>query len=144
MRARSISVAITLCLAVAGCAMPPSIPPELETRPAYLTDAEKAAVQVSVRNVLKDPDAAKFGPIGAARFVRNDNSLLVCGWVNGRNSFGGYTGMQPFMGVLESPQGAAPTFKTQLIGSKDSERLAAIQLCGQQGVPLVGAGGYSL
>lgn len=48
-----------------------------------------AAKQQVLRN-LKDPESARFGDV----FIgRND---FVCGMINAKNSFGGYTGEQPF------------------------------------------------
>ena len=52
---------------------------------------------------LKDPDSAKVDPV----FVRKLGGLpgmkydVICGRVNGKNSFGAYTGMQPFVYNLE-------------------------------------------
>lgn len=137
------TVSSLMSLILVGCAMP-TIPPELETRPAYLSDSETDAVKAGVRSALKDPNSANFGPIGAARYVRDDKSLLVCGWVNARNSYGGYTGMEPFMGVLGPARGGGQEFAPQLVGGREAERRTALQLCARQGVPLHGAGGYSL
>lgn len=43
---------------------------------------------------LKDPDSVKFGDVFASKTFPESN---VCGFVNARNGFGGYTGMTPFI-----------------------------------------------
>jgi len=56
---------------------------------APLSDAEIAKAKAAVRVALKDPDSAKFGP------MRRDGEY-VCGTINSKNGFGGYTGAKPF------------------------------------------------
>ena len=51
-----------------------------------------------MRKSLKDPDSTRFGPIIAG--VGKDDITIVCGWVNSKNSYGGYSGMSPFMGLM--------------------------------------------
>ena len=52
----------------------------------------RAAAEDGVRNALKDPDSAKFRQVGVYRAQK-----LVCGQVNSKNSFGGYSGFQDFV-----------------------------------------------
>lgn len=52
-------------------------------------EAEARARKI-VRTMLKDPDSAKFGDIFFGRHG------TVCGTVNAKNAFGGYTGAQVF------------------------------------------------
>lgn len=47
---------------------------------------------------MKDPDSARFGSMVAGE--TSEGVIQVCGYVNGKNSYGGYTGEQPFIGVL--------------------------------------------
>lgn len=65
-----------------------------EVRPSGLTESqERVAIDEAkerVRAHLRDPDSAKFG--GAMIGPRG----VVCGVVNAKNGFGGYTGMQPY------------------------------------------------
>lgn len=67
---------------------------EEEVRPSGLTESqERVAIDEAreqVRAHLRDPDSAKFG--GAMVGPRG----VVCGLVNAKNGFGGYTGMQPY------------------------------------------------
>lgn len=49
--------------------------------------------QDSVTKILKDPDSAKFGKV----VFREPG--VICGYVNAKNSFGGYTGEQAFISL---------------------------------------------
>lgn len=51
----------------------------------------QAIAREAVLARLKDPDSAKFGQIVAR------DSGIVCGYVNSKNSFGGYTGDKAFI-----------------------------------------------
>jgi RNA polymerase subunit RPABC4/transcription elongation factor Spt4 len=72
------------------------------TSPAY--DAEAGvrradadlqyAAQEAVKAQLRDPESAKFSNVTV---VHKPGSTAVCGEVNARNGFGGYTGYQQFM-----------------------------------------------
>lgn len=52
-----------------------------------------AAAKKAVIARLKDPDSAKFGKV----VYRPDG--VVCGYVNAKNSFGGYTGEKAFISL---------------------------------------------
>lgn len=51
----------------------------------------QAIAKEAVLGRLKDPDSAKFGQVVARE------SGIVCGYVNSKNSFGGYTGDKAFI-----------------------------------------------
>ena len=62
-------------------------------------EAQKAYVKVNVLARLKDPGSAYFGRVFVRvpdKFDKKANGI-VCGSVNAKNSFGGYTGMQGFV-----------------------------------------------
>lgn len=50
-------------------------------------------IKGNVLSKLRDPDSAQFRDL---RLVRNDTQAYLCGQVNSRNSFWGYTGFQWF------------------------------------------------
>lgn len=50
--------------------------------------------QAAVRDTLKDPASATFSGL---RVSRKGGPPVVCGYVNSKNSFGGYTGKQMFV-----------------------------------------------
>lgn len=52
-------------------------------------DGNRSGAEEAVRNVLKDPDSAKFGD-----FYYNEKTKNGCLAVNSKNSMGGYTGEQ--------------------------------------------------
>ena len=65
-------------------------------------DEAIAAVKVGVLDQLKDPGSAQFTNI---RTIPAQGK--VCGEVNSKNSFGGYTGKQKFKGVYAEGMPAA-------------------------------------
>jgi len=66
-----------------------------EARP--LTDPEKKAIESTIREEMKDPEAAKF--------YHGDfpypNTYMYCGYVNGKNSYGAYAGKQLFAVMVD-------------------------------------------
>lgn len=58
-----------------------------------LLPEEKIAVESVIRETMKDPDAAKFYH---GDFPETDENILYCGLVNGKNSYGAYTGKKLF------------------------------------------------
>lgn len=57
----------------------------------------------TVVSQLKDPYSAVFGELfrTTSRNVRGEPTDVVCGKVNAKNSFGGYTGMKGFVFMVE-------------------------------------------
>jgi len=88
------SVSLT---AIAGCTPPKPVRPDPPS--AQLVTAEKSYIEDSlnsVKNSLKDPDSAKFYGIYATQ-KPNQTKPNICGYVNAKNSYGGYTGKKPFL-----------------------------------------------
>lgn len=58
------------------------------------TDGDyRVSARAAVESVLKDPDSAQFGDL----IVRDTaQGKVVCGTVNAKNGFGGFTGHEPF------------------------------------------------
>ena len=48
----------------------------------------------AVESILKDPDSARFSMVAPSKI---GGIVVVCGNVNSKNSFGGYTGEQRFI-----------------------------------------------
>lgn len=130
---------------LAGCAQPARhTPPAYSSAPVpaerlepgqvvSLTSQQQNLIREGITKRLNDPESARFGKFGAAR--TKEGTIIVCGYVNAKNSFGGYTGMAPFMGGFLAPPNNN-TFEVIRIGSRDTERQAIIEVCGQRGVPL--------
>ena len=52
-----------------------------------------------VASSLKDPDSAQFRNVRIANYM---DGKVVCGEVNGKNSYGGYVGFGPFVASTDS------------------------------------------
>lgn len=61
-----------------------------EDRRLLLANAARKAVM----GILRDPTSAIFGQV---LIVRKGGQESICGEVNAKNGFGGYTGMKPFV-----------------------------------------------
>lgn len=87
---------LSVVVFVTGCVSQPTTPtrpPVTWTRDAATAD-EKETAKAQVLKVLKDPDSARFGEIWALNGTNGHRT--VCGYINARNSFGGYTGNKVF------------------------------------------------
>lgn len=109
-----VRAVILAAAALGACA---TIPP---LTPMPLTPAQIKTVEDGARRGLKDPDSAKFEGIVGGRNAQGD--VFACGYVNSRNSFGGYVGMQPFGGMITNVAGEQ--FTLVGIGSDLDSRLA--------------------
>lgn len=127
---------LVVCLLIAGCTTPQTTsPPVKATTYRPLSAEDVKIVQDGVRQSLKDPLSATFGPMTAAQEGK-DNSW-VCGVVNAKNSFGGYTGDKPYMGMLVHMDTGAKKlqmFRVTSMGGTDSATLATIEMCKRYGV----------
>lgn len=96
--------------------------------PYALNNDELSIIDRGVRNALKDPASGVITSVSAAK--SSDGVVSACGFVNGKNSYGGYTGRQPFMGVLTQKAG----FFVIKIGSTQNEAIAVATVCERTGV----------
>ena len=112
-------VAICLAIATSASADDPGGP----FGPAKVSKADIALAQGTVRAALLDPASANFGPVGAGQNPRG--RVVICGLVNGKNAFGGYTGDQYFYGALSADRS---TFFVNGIGGNSGFLCGAIGL----------------
>lgn len=78
--------------------------PEEATTPHVLTPAERERLETALKNELKDPGSAIFGKSIA---VKGESGLIyVCGYINAKNSYGGYVGNKPYYAFV-TEKGAA-------------------------------------
>lgn len=92
---------------------PPPIAPQYSYAPPAIKSEAPAAIDASlklkteeaVRSRLKDPRSAEFADIRVHRYVnlKGNSDWAICGMVNAKNSFGGYTGMTPFVYLPDAP-----------------------------------------
>jgi hypothetical protein len=78
------------------------VSPDTPARPGAASSASrepyvsKSAGEEAVRKVLKDPESARFSEV----YVKTKASgSAVCGMVNAKNGFGGYTGDKLFFAI---------------------------------------------
>jgi len=123
-----VSIIALTALTVSACV--PAEPTKPPGQPYALSSKAVRAIQADVRQAMKDPDSARFGRIAAA--IDSDGVVTACGWVNGKNSYGGYTGELPFMGIYSLERGR---YMLADIASA-SEASATVIVCRNRGVAM--------
>lgn len=63
------------------------------TKSASTAEEDSAAKAAAINNLI-DPESVRFGEIWALDGTNGERT--ICGYVNAKNSFGGYTGMKVF------------------------------------------------
>ncbi len=96
---RTAIVAILFTLALVACAAPGALRPGEHFTTRELTSQEKRALSVIISQSLKDPEAARFKWMPVVLRER-DGITDYCALLNGKNSYGGYTGYTRFYGQL--------------------------------------------
>lgn len=76
-----------------------SPPAKAETETSSFADVGKqnawiAASQITIKGRLKDPGSAEFRNV---HFYSGGKTVVACGEVNAKNSFGGYSGYERFV-----------------------------------------------
>lgn len=71
----------------------PSQPPVTWTKDAATTNEQENS-KATVTSQLKDPESARFGEIWAMNGTNGKRT--ICGYINAKNSYGGYTGQKMF------------------------------------------------
>jgi hypothetical protein len=116
---------------LAGCAQQPVM--TTTVRPAYpaaeYDSRLQTATESAIRSIMRDPESARFGPAAA---VKTPTGYTLCGKVNGKNAFGGYTGDKPFMLNLADDL----SMKTGSIADDEISVIAHIKVCGEYGLRL--------
>lgn len=97
-------------------------------RTIVLKSSQVESVKRGVKKALKDPESARFDSLRAG--VDKDQVTVVCGLVNARNAYGGYTGPQPFMGVLMS----VGIFVPVAVGGDRTAQEVTASACSQMGL----------
>jgi hypothetical protein len=124
---RAVAIA-SVALLVAGCGAGQLAEVQLQPlAPLPLSTDQITMVQNAVKFSLQDPGAAQFGIIKGGK--DQDGKVVVCGLVNAKNNFGGYTGMT-FTGEINS----GGSFNVAAMGDIADVSLAIQQVCGKQGL----------
>lgn len=128
---RTLIVFCGLALAVAGCAAPE------KTSFVALTPAMREEVVAGIKKQLKDPQSAQFDRMAATRSEKT-GVINVCGTVNAKNSFGGYSGPVRFIAQIGDGGGdprAIPLYNDGAVGSPEKNGDFAINvMCGRVGL----------
>jgi hypothetical protein len=67
-----------------------------------ISNQQLRVIRSSVRDRLRDPSSAIFADYRALRISKNGEiELAVCGLVNAKNAYGGYTGEQMFLATIK-------------------------------------------
>lgn len=125
---RVLGLVAVLCVGQAACV--PYLDETLKTvGRVELSPEQSNLMHDRIKAVLKDPDSAVFGKASAG--VNAAGKVLVCGLVNARNGFGGFTGFKPFSGAFEN--GSFTVFNLPNLASDVSVQ---VDICNAQGIPL--------
>jgi hypothetical protein len=125
-----IAVIVGGALLVSACAGPDRTPAPVVLSQVELTPTQVAALEGKVKEKLKDPYSAVFGKRVAGR--NELGSVVVCGQVNAKNGFGGYTGMSPYMAAISS----AGAISVEVVSSDAFSIRYVADLCSKQGLQI--------
>jgi hypothetical protein len=123
---RFLSAAILVASCTAAIALEQAMPEPLGLNVVGL-------IHEAVRERLKDPESARFGTLIGGRDRKGVFS--ACGWVNAKNSLGGYTGIIPFAGIMIEVS-SKPAFHVVSMGDGGDGSEAVLALCKALGLPL--------
>ncbi|WP_394065393.1 hypothetical protein [Alcaligenes sp. WGS1538] len=110
------TVVILASVALTGCAGMMDI-----KGTGYVVEADPGYVALSIDNLkrqLKDPESARISGVYTVKTEYTGDTVNVCGLINAKNSYGGYTGSRLFA--------ATPTvvyIERQVIGGSDYEAI---------------------
>jgi hypothetical protein len=132
MRAKNLTYVSLVLLCGCSKAGPPSeLLSAAERR--ELTPIEKASLTGALAQTLKDPNAAQFKWVPVIMLER-EGIFDYCGYVNGRNSYGGYVGFQKFYAqISKNDKGQFTRGLIRTIASDDVGTMATDGLCEKHG-----------
>ncbi len=107
---RTKIIALAILVSFFGHANAQDIGPPIAEQETLFARAKEATLAS-----LKDPDSAQFKDLEVSQLLPSK----VCGYLNAKNSFGGYTGFHPFIyddktGKVDIVSEAKPNLKIQL------------------------------
>ncbi len=115
-------LALSLLLLVGWCAFAQAAD---TSRPA--TPEEVQAVTDALKSALKDPDSAKVSGVRISA-----DGKTACGFVNAKNSYGGYSGKSVFYAMGFKNKAGKPVYA--VVGVDSGSKTAANIMCKQDGV----------
>ena len=108
---------------------------ELEVaKPITLSARQISSVRAGVTRVLQNHDleAPRFGRMLAGR---TSKAVVVCGYVDGKDSSGQYVGERPFHGLFLGLDNAS-SFIVTGTGGTETENAATFEVCRRSGLDL--------
>lgn len=101
-----------------------------------LATSEKQLIMDAMTKDFKDPEAAQFKWLPITDQDKNGSvaSNVYCGLVNGKNSYGGYTGFVPFAAFLVARDGKIIVAGPLGVGSSQSAHVAIVKTCAENGI----------
>lgn len=96
--------------------------------PIEITSDMKKKAREGLLKSLKDPTSAQFGEMFAAK--TESGETMICGYINAKNSYGGYNGNAPFAGVLKN----GAFIVGGVGGGTCSSDLGVYTVCGKAGI----------
>lgn len=106
--------------------------PSEAVAPYSLTKEDAALILQGLQRSVRDPRSLILGEAKAVK--RSSGTIEVCGLVNGKNAFGGYTGFQPYNGHLIKGIAGVNSFAVIGIGDGSHKSEAVLQVCRRGGV----------
>ena len=85
--------------------------------PVQLPSRVVETAKNQVRYAMKDPGSAQFREIRGYSFSGPGNGYVVCGMVNGKNSYGGYSGFKPFRTSVNNSQSTGQTYINEYLAT---------------------------
>ncbi|CDX11294.1 conserved exported hypothetical protein [Mesorhizobium sp. ORS 3324] len=127
-------LAASLCGCVAAAPQPDASGQRVNPVPVSL--ALEEIITTGIRQRLQDPAAAKFGRMLAGeRTLNSRREIVVCGYVNAKNSSGGDGGDEPFVAKIYPDAGSS----FELVAKGDDSpnaRLVVAEACRTAGLPI--------
>lgn len=102
--------------------------------PLRFTDAQKAEIVAQIKDKLVDGQSAQWR--WADRAPGKD---WYCGFVNAKNSFGGYTGFRPYVilyGINDTGKAGVVVFHLANDNPRSRDSLTVVNLCPANGYSL--------
>jgi hypothetical protein len=126
---------VIAAVVLASCNSAPHAGAPTPSRHVDLTGAQIARLKNDVARGLKDPDSARFG--ATFRAAESGGQTLVCGYVNAKNSYGGYVGEKPFIAAGDGAGGFSLVgVGGRIYGVEDIGTLAVKEHCAKYGITI--------
>ncbi|WP_095204403.1 hypothetical protein [Mesorhizobium carmichaelinearum] len=123
----------SLCGCVAAAPRPDSGGQRVDPIPIPL--ALEEIITTGIRQRLPDPASARFGKMLAGeRTLNGRKEIVVCGFVNGRDSSGSYGGDQAFIAKVYPDSGSS--FELVAMGGASETRRLVDSSCGAAGLTI--------